>query len=332
MPVRAILSSFSLYENGSKASTDSQMTELSTDLSDCTLCPRECHIDRIAGETGFCNSDAGISVASICAHRGEEPVISGQNGICNIFFGRCNMQCVYCQNYQISRTELDGRVFERDFDNVISQIEQILKNGSPSVGFVSPSHFVPHMKAIMAALESRGHNPVYVYNTGGYDKMATIANLEGIIDVWLPDLKYMDEALAREYSDAPHYPEIAMAAIKEMFRQKGSHIHLDSEETITSGLIIRHLVLPGHVENSKAVLKWIASELSPSVHVSLMSQYHPTPAVMDHPKLGRKLAAEEYEEVVDEFVRLGFYRGWVQEIDSPGSYRPDFDKGHPFEG
>jgi putative pyruvate formate lyase activating enzyme len=141
----------------------------------------------------------------------------------------------------------------------------------------------------------------------------------------------MDENLAREYSDTPDYPAIATAAIKEMYRQKGANILLGDDDVIHSGLIIRHLVLPGHVENSKAVLRWIAEELSPSVHISLMSQYYPTPAVRNHPKLGRTLHPDEYEEVVVEFERLGFWRGWVQEPGSPHSYRPDFDLSHPFE-
>jgi putative pyruvate formate lyase activating enzyme len=141
----------------------------------------------------------------------------------------------------------------------------------------------------------------------------------------------MDAALAKEFSVASDYVEVATEALRAMYAQTGSEIDLDEEGSIVRGLIIRHLVLPGYVENSKEVLRWIARELSPDVHISLMSQYHPTPAVARHPKLGRCLYREEYEEVVDEFERLGFYRGWVQELDSPASYRPDFEKDHPFE-
>jgi putative pyruvate formate lyase activating enzyme len=172
---------------------------------------------------------------------------------------------------------------------------------------------------------------VYVYNTSSYDKVRTIQSLDGHVDVWLPDLKYLDESLGRLYSHTVHYPDVACAALREMFRQKGSNLWTDDDGCITSGLIIRHLVLPGQIENSKRVLRWIAEELSPSVHVSLMSQYHPTPWVAEHPRLGRVLCAAEYDEVKDEFERLGFYRGWVQELESASHYRPDFMLEHPFE-
>jgi len=255
----------------------------------------------------------------------------GQHGICNIFFSRCNMQCVYCQNFQISRRL--GEILEEKMTltEVIRQIEEVLDQGSHAVGFVSPSHFIPQVKVIMNALSARGRKPVYVFNTSSYDKVETIKSFDGQMDVWLPDLKYLDDRIGRVISDTPNYPEIACAAIKEMFYQKGSSIWLDDNGCITSGLIIRHLVLPGKVENSKNVLRWIANELSPSVHVSLMSQYHPTPKTANHPLLGRTLKFEEYEEVKEEFYRLGFYRGWVQEMDSPTNYRPDFKYEHPFE-
>jgi putative pyruvate formate lyase activating enzyme len=300
-------------------------------LRDCTCCPRDCHANRYSRELGFCMSGAGYSVGSICAHRGEEPVLSGRHGICNIFFTRCNMQCTYCQNYQISR-RLEALEEETlTLPAIVERIERILDAGSHAVGFVSPSHFVPQMQVIMDALGARGRRPTYVYNTNSYDKIATIRSLEGKIDVWLPDLKYLDESLGRNYSHSPFYPDVACAAIREMFRQKGSNIRLDDNGCITSGLIIRHLVLPGHVENSKQVLRWIAEELSPSVHVSLMSQYHPTLHVADHPRLGRVLSPVEYDEVRAEFDRLGFHRGWVQEMESATTYRPDFKLEHPFE-
>ena len=299
------------------------------DVHNCTCCPRECRADRTA-KPGWCRVGDDFAISSICAHRGEEPVLSGRHGICNIFFEHCNLQCIYCQNYQISRnTAPIGPV--RSLDDVLTEIEAVLSTGAKGVGFVSPSHSIPQMLRIIDALRVRGHRQTLVYNTNGYDRADIIRSLEGSIDVYLPDLKYMDEKLGREYSNAPNYPEIATAAIREMFRQKGANIYLDHDDVIESGMIIRHLVLPGQVENSKAALRWIAEELSPSVHVSLMSQYCPTPAVRDHPLLGRTLHPEEYDEVVEEFERLGFWRGWVQELGSPHSYLPDFDQSHPFE-
>lgn len=302
-----------------------------TALKDCTCCPRECHADRINGLYGYCNSGAGFAISSICAHRGEEPVISGQHGICNIFFARCNMSCVYCQNWQISRSR--GKVLAEhlSLEQVCDQIEGVLNAGSKLVGFVSPSHYVPQVKVIMRGLESRGRRPVYVYNTSSYDKVDTIKSFDSLVDVWLPDLKYLDELIGRTISDTPNYPAVATAAIKEMYYQKGSNIRLDDDGNIESGLIIRHLVIPGKTENSKAVLRWIAENLSINVHISLMSQYHPTEKVKDHPLLGRTLFVNEYEEVLEEFHNLGFHNGWVQELDSPTNYRPDFTEDHPFE-
>lgn len=302
-----------------------------SELKDCTCCPRECHADRSSEKLGYCRTAAGFSIGSICAHRGEEPVISGNRAICNVFFTRCNMQCIYCQNHDISRTTAPIIEHRMDLGQLVDRIEGHLDAGCKLVGFVSPSHVLPQVKAIMAALGSRGRSPVFLYNTNGYDKPEAIRPLEGTIDVYLPDLKYMDAELARDYSDTPDYPEVATKAIKEMYRQKGADIQLDDEGLIKCGLIIRHLILPGHVENSKAALRFIAQELSPDVYISLMSQYYPTPAVADHPKLGRCLTADEYEEVIEESERLGLHRGFIQELSSSHRYRPDFRREHPFE-
>lgn len=297
----------------------------------CNYCPRSCDADRSSGDLGWCQCGEGFYISSICAHRGEEPVLSGEAGICNIFFSHCNMQCVYCQNYQISDNKNDIGQTEMTLDQVLSSTESILDRGSKAVGFVSVSHFIPQIRAIMSGLKARGRTPVYVYNSNGYDKVETIESLEDEIDVYLPDLKYLDDALARKYSRAPGYVAAATGAVREMFRQKGANIDLDAEDLITRGMIIRHLVLPGQVENSKAVLRFIAEELSPNVHISLMSQYYPTPRVTDDPDLGRELYREEYDEVVAEFERLGFHRGFVQQMSSSSNYIPDFLKDHPFE-
>jgi len=299
-------------------------------LEECSLCPRDCHADRRSDRLGYCRSGVGYSVSSIFAHMGEEPVLSGTRGICNIFFTHCNLQCAYCQNYQISRNRGPLAEDYTELRTIIQQIERLVDKGAHGVGFVSPSHFIPQMRVIMNVLEARGRHPVYVFNSNGYDLVKTIRELEGRVQVYLPDLKYMDDGLAKQYSDVPRYTEVATSALREMFRQKGSNIFLTDDGTIESGLIIRHLVLLGHVENSKAVLRFIAEELSPSVHVSLMSQYYPTHHVADHPQLGRTLRTEEYDEVLEEFERLGFYRGWVQELSSSSHYRPDFLREKPF--
>jgi len=300
-------------------------------LSNCSLCPRECGVNRFEGETGYCGADAGMNIASICIHRGEEPAISGPGGICNIFFSGCNLRCVYCQNYDISRPGAGCRNDYSDLSDVLDAVITMLSSGIKAVGFVSPSHVVPQVRAITEGLIARGYNPVTVYNTNGYDKKETIKSLEGLIDIYLPDFKYASPEIAGKYSDASDYPEIVLSALREMYYQMGSVLATDDEGRAERGILIRHLVLPGHVEESKKVLKMIAEELSPGISLSLMSQYHPMPGVKDQFGLDRRLYRSEYESVVKEMENLGFRNGWVQDLDSYRNYRPDFRKDHPFE-
>ncbi|MBI9038487.1 MAG: radical SAM protein [Bacteroidales bacterium] len=302
------------------------------ELKDCCFCPRNCHVDRFSETLGYCKSDAAFNISSICNHRGEEPPISGSNGICNIFFTNCNLQCVYCQNYQISKN------IKRDFHEkftlkeVLTQIIRILDTGINIVGFVSPSHFIPQMKVIVNSLKAIGRNPIIVYNTNGYDIVSSIKELEEVVDVYLPDFKYCDKNISKEYSDAEDYSEFALNAIKEMYSQKGSELVLDEHGYARKGIIIRHLVLPEQIENSINVLRTIAKEISPDIHISLMSQYFPTQNVSTHPKLCRTLRKSEYEKVVSEMENLGMFNGWVQDMSSYENYRPDFSKNkNPFE-
>jgi putative pyruvate formate lyase activating enzyme len=300
-------------------------------LENCTLCPRECKINRFEAGTGYCGTDAGLNIATVCLHRGEEPVISGANGICNIFFSGCNLHCLYCQNHEISQGQTITGGAAAVLDEVLDQIIEILSKGISAVGFVSPSHVVPQVRAIIRGLNSRGYKPITVYNTNGYDKVETIRSLSGMIDVYLPDYKYVTKGIALEYSDASDYPEIVLKALKEMYYQKGSTLSIDEDGRADNGLLIRHLVLPGHVEESKQVLLSIAEELSPGVHLSLMSQYHPVPQVSNHRDLKRTLYKEEYESVIETMLSLGFRNGYIQEMDSSMNYRPDFSKKNPFE-
>jgi putative pyruvate formate lyase activating enzyme len=301
------------------------------ELSDCTLCPHQCHANRNSGELGYCKSDAGFHISSICRHKGEEPAISGIDGICNIFFSHCNLQCLYCQNHQISCNQGFPADELRDFNEIMDVICSLLDKGCKAVGFVSPSHFIPHVHAIIRALHDENRHPIIVYNSNGYDSVSELKKLEGLVDIFLPDLKYSDAGLSKEYSDAEDYPEIAKAAIKEIYRQKGSTLRNHDEQQAESGLIIRHLVIPGNIKNSIDILNWIAEELSPRVHISLMSQYYPTTEVLNHPVLGRELKESEYMEVVKEMDRLGMVNGWLQDMNSNKNYRPDFKKEHPFE-
>jgi len=299
-------------------------------LEHCTLCPRECGTDRFKGGTGFCGIDAGFNIASVCIHRGEEPSISGEKGICNIFFEGCNLRCVYCQNHEISQPATNQRS-AMDLEMLLDQIVDILSTGINTVGFVTPSHVVPQVKAIIKGLHSRGFKPVTVYNTSSYDKVETLQGLSGLIDVYLPDFKYVTASMARDYSEAYDYPDVAIKALREMYYQKGSVLRIDDNGMAEYGMVIRHLVLPGHADESIRLLEVLADRLSPGVHLSLMSQYHPSSLVMKHPDLNRPLLREEYGKVVDAMHRLGFRNGWVQEPDSFQNYLPDFNRSHPFE-
>lgn len=184
---------------------------------------------------------------------------------------------------------------------------------------------------IIQDLENQGYFPVWVYNSNGYDKVGTLEMLEGIVDVYLPDLKYSDALLAKSLSGAADYPEHAYKALKEMFRQKGSTLILDEEGCAESGMIVRHLVLPGFVENSRGVIRFLAEELSPRLHLSLMSQYYPVCRIGNFPEMNRNITKEEYQQVVDETEKMGMFRGWIQEFESNAFYRPDFRQDHPFE-
>jgi putative pyruvate formate lyase activating enzyme len=300
-------------------------------LENCSLCPRKCHVNRLAGESGYCNAGAGYEIASISIHKGEEPVISGNKGICNVFFSHCNLQCIYCQNFQISSRECRIKGPQRSLEEVVYSITTILKGGVDSLGFVSPSHMIPQMKSIIMALHKEGYFPNIVYNTNAYDSVETLKTLEELVDVYLPDYKYSSPALSQKWSDAANYPEIAGKAIREMYRQKGNTIHLNENGIAENGLLVRHLVLPGEVENSIGVLRYLADEVSNRITISLMSQYHPIAKVAGTAPLNCKIRQEEYEFVVEEMEKLGFSKGWIQDFDSADFYFPDFESERPFE-
>jgi putative pyruvate formate lyase activating enzyme len=314
-------------------------------FKECSICPRECRVNRIQSPSGYCKTGAGFHISSICVHRGEEPPVNGKYGICNIFFTGCNLHCIFCQNHEISflgksdskirfdtaNPENHFLIYTLTLDDVVQRIIRILDQGISAVGFVTPSHVVPQVMAIIEELRKHGRNPIFVYNTNAYDKVETIKNFEGYIDVYLPDFKYMDPSVASRLSDAHDYPEVALASIREMYRQKSSSLIINKDGQAESGLIIRHLVIPGQVNNSLAVLRTISEEISTGVCISLMSQYHPTDYVKNVKDLNRYLYSEEYQQVVDKMERLGFRKGYFQEMDSSLHYNPDFSKEHPFE-
>ena len=241
-------------------------------MSPCNLCPRQCNVDR-SNTLGWCKMDDRIHISSIILHRGEEPPVSGEKGIVNVFFPSCNMQCIYCQNWEISCRGTGGTVMS--LDEVCETIIELLPQSENNLGFVSPSHCVLQMVSIIEELNKRGHHPTIIYNTNGYDLPETIRSLEGIVDVWLPDFKYSDDGLAWELSQAPDYSRFALESLKAMVHQTGTTLHTDDRGIARRGIILRHLVLPGFVDNSTGVLKLIAEHISPNLHISLMSQYYP---------------------------------------------------------
>ena len=297
----------------------------------CTLCPRACGAERDKG-LGYCGASDGLEIAAITLHHGEEPVISGKDGICNIFFSGCNLRCLYCQNAQISRNPL-GKIGKiASLSEAVRRITQLLDQGIENIGFVSPSHLVPQVRTLIQELHRLGYCPLVVYNTNAYETVETLRSLEGLVDVYLPDFKYMDHGLAARWSGASDYPEVACAAIREMYRQKGNRLFYTGSGKLSSGIIVRHLVLPGAVANSIAVFRFLAEEISPRLAISLMAQYNPTQEVADLPPLNRKITAEEYQEVVRVVETLGFENGWFQEFDSADCYNPDFTHPSPFKG
>lgn len=300
-------------------------------FSKCQLCPRKCNVNRLNEKKGYCEAGSGYEIASISCHHGEEPVISGKKGICNVFFSHCNLQCMYCQNYQISQKGCKIKTTELPLAEVVVSIKKILNEGAESLGFVSPTHMIPQMLAIIEALKTDGYRPIIVYNTNSYDTIEMLRLLEDHVDVYLPDYKYSDPVLAAKYSDAINYPEIALSAIKEMFRQKGNVLHLNENGIAERGLVVRHLVLPGAVGNSIQVLRNLAEEISNRIAVSLMSQYHPISKVSGFKHLNRKITVGEYKQVVDEMELLGFSKGWIQNPESSDFYLPDFESGSHFQ-
>lgn len=294
------------------------------ELSCCQLCPRKCKVNRLKGEKGFCNSGVSYCIALIINHKGEEPILSKDKGICNIFFSHCNCQCVFCQNHKISNNLTKPKSLYHTMDSIIDKISEILKTSNNIIGFVSATHQIPIMKAIIRQLHNKGLFPKIVYNCGGYEDVNQLKKMADIIDVYLPDYKYADDILADKFSHCKDYSSVAAKAIQEMYRQKGSSIITDKDDNILSGLIIRHLLLPSHIQNSKDVLQNIVWQMSANVCLSLMSQYSP-PFYQKYNELNHKVTSIEYDTLKEFAYTLGFHKGYFQDLDSSNNVLPDFD-------
>ncbi len=306
------------------------MCDSNANFECCKLCFHTCGVNRLVGVKGRCALDGGLYVSSVCLHKGEEPALGGEKGVCNVFFNHCNLQCLFCQNWQISARESDLHEAVSTLEDVVLKICAILDTGVRAVGFVSPTPYIPYVRDIITALRERGYAPVTIYNTNAFDTPAALSFLAGFIDVYLPDYKYGSAELGQRYSQVPDYPERALESISEMVRQVGKEVIYDDEGLVLKGTIVRHLVLPNHVENSRAALFNLWSEFGNRLTLSLMSQYTPLHRAGAIPELARTLLSEEYNEVVDFMYSLGFKNGWVQELSSVGYYVPDFTNSKPF--
>lgn len=296
----------------------------------CFDCPRACAVSRDRGR-GFCGKDGRLRVASVCLHRGEEPPISGRRGAVNVFFVGCNLRCRFCQNFQISRREHRDDWPEWRLEDLVERIAVLAAQGGHCVNLVSPSHLPHTSRRLIAALRKRGLDLPVVMNTNGYDALGALRLLEGRVDVWLPDLKYGDPALAKRLSGAADYVEVATAALREMARQTGAELETDAAGLARRGMIVRHLVLPGQPGNTRRALRLLRDTLGVGTPLSLMAQYRPPDGVAQEGALGGRLHASEYESACEYAIELGFEEGWFQEPDSPDHYHPDFRQPHPFE-
>jgi putative pyruvate formate lyase activating enzyme len=301
-------------------------------LKSCDICPRNCGVDRTGGEKGYCHSAYLPIVASFCDHHGEEPAISGSGGSGTIFFGNCNLSCVYCQNYQISQDHKEQSRNEVGIDRLASDMILLQDRGCHNINFVSPSHFVPQIIRALEIAVPLGLRLPLVYNSSGYDSIDTIKSLDGIIDIYLPDIRYSADYASEKYSNAKDYVLHSRRAIKEMHRQVGDLV-VDEDGIAQKGLIVRHLILPNGLAGTEDSLEWLANEVSPSVTLSIMAQYSPQFKAGLFQELNRKISSAEYDEALDLLDRFGLENGWLQEMEASDSYLPDFSTGeHPFEG
>ena len=282
---------------------------MNKELECCTICPHNCKINRTKNP-GRCKSTDKIKIALYSIHNFEEPCISGEKGSGTIFFSNCNMNCVFCQNYEISQLGRGKEITIEELANVmIKQQERNVQN----INLVTPTSYALHIVEAIKIARKKGLKIPIVYNTNGYESVETLKLLEGYVDIYLPDLKYYYDDLAKKYSKVDNYFQIATKAIQEMYRQVGAPV-LDENGVMKKGLMIRHLILPNEVQNSKKVLKWIKENIDSNVYVSIMAQYFPTYKAKEIPEIARKITKEEYEKVENYLYELDLENGYIQEL------------------
>ena len=300
-----------LYRDGR---LDAKCREAEVLLSSCCLCPRQCGVDRTHGQKGFCRSGCLPIVSSYNAHMGEEPPISGSKGSGTIFFANCNMACAYCQNWPISQLGQGQKV---SFERLAGMMLELQERGCHNINFVTPSHMTAQILLALPIAVKQGFNLPLVYNSSGYDAQISLKLMDGVVDIYLPDIRYCDPDASERYSQAPDYPAVCRAALREMWRQAGA-LQTDREEIAQKGMIIRHLVLPNQLSQTREALSFLAGEISPAVHLSLMAQYFPAHQTKSMPELDRRLTSGEYREALGWMEELGLENGWHQELDDSG--------------
>ena len=291
-------------------------------LENCMLCPHRCGINRIEGKKGRCKCDDKLKIALASLHMFEEPWISGENGSGTVFFSNCNLNCIYCQNYEISNL---GKGKEITIEHLAKIFLNQQEKGAHNINLVTPTMYVLQIIEALKIAKSKGLNIPIVYNSNGYENVETIKLLNGYIDVYLPDLKYYSNELSKKYSNVDNYFETATKAIKEMYNQVGKS-KFDENGLIKKGVIIRHLVLPNHIQNTKNILKWIKDNMPDDIYVSVMAQYFPTYKAKQDNLINRKLNKKEYNEVLNYLYSLDLKNGYIQELGKhEEEYVPDFD-------
>lgn len=291
-------------------------------MDNCTLCPRNCGVSRSSGEVGFCKCDDKIKIARADLHYWEEPCISGKNGSGTVFFSHCNMKCVFCQNYKIS-TQNQGKTVS--IDELSRLFLDLQEKGAHNINLVTPTHYIPQIVHSLDIAKKNGLYIPIVYNTSGYEKIESLRMLEGYIDIYLPDLKYFDNKYSMKYSSAPDYFKVASSALSEMTRQIGN-IEFDKSGLMTKGVIVRHLMLPGLLFDSKKVIDYLYSTYKDSIYISIMSQYTPLHTIPDNfHELKRNLPEGHYDALINYAVELGIENAFTQDgASAKESFIPDF--------
>jgi len=318
----------SLYKSGE---LEKRVAALNRLLAECEICPRKCRINRLESDSGFCRSGGQARISSYCDHHGEEPVLSGSRGSGTIFFSGCNMRCCYCQNYQISQALENGDSYLNSMELAKVMIYLQEKLQCHNINLVSPTHYVPQVVEAVFYAVPLGLRLPLVYNTNAYDSISTLKLLDGIVDIYLPDIKYSSDEWAVKFSQGKDYVMQSRRAIVEMFRQVGNLV-IDSSGIAQRGLIVRHLILPNGISGSADSLEWLAENISRTVTVSIMAQYHPSYLANRESVLSRRISHDEYRQVVSMVERLGLENGWLQEMDASDYYLPNFERqSHPFQ-